>query len=126
MTLVDPGFRLYFGQGIHFLDVLFLFSPLKRACCNTPSLLILSRLERHHYRMFESTTKENELAPPVGKTEGKAPWQPLPASFPLQLQAGENIIQLHSVEGCLHPVDYIPNSDDQRCISFAVQNVSLK
>ncbi len=62
----------------------------------------------------------------LGKIEGKAPWQPVTASFGLQLQAGKNIVQLHSSEGCLHPVDYIPNSDDQRCISFAVQNVTLK
>lgn len=61
----------------------------------------------------------------VGKIEGKAPWQSVNASLPLQLQAGKNVIQLHSVEGCLHPLDYIPGSDDQRCISFAVQSVSL-
>lgn len=62
----------------------------------------------------------------AGKIEGKAPWQPVNASLPLQLQAGKNIIQLHSVEGCLHPFQYIPNNDDQRCISVAVQGVSLK
>jgi hypothetical protein len=62
----------------------------------------------------------------VGKMDGKTPWQPFTTSLPLTLQPGQNVIQLHSAEGCLHPVDYIPNSTDQRCISFAVQNVSLK
>lgn len=62
----------------------------------------------------------------AGKIEGKAPWQGVNASLPLQLQAGKNVIRLHSVEGCLHPLDYIPNNADQRCISFAVEGVSLK
>jgi hypothetical protein len=62
----------------------------------------------------------------AGKIEGKAPWQGVNANLPLQLQAGQNVIQLHSVEGCLHPLDYIPNSDDQRCISFAVEGVGFR
>ncbi|MBN9390264.1 MAG: hypothetical protein J0I20_19715 [Chloroflexi bacterium] len=62
----------------------------------------------------------------VGRIEGKTPWKAVPAFLPLDLLPGKNVIQLRSTEGCLHPVDYIPNSTDQRCISFAVQNVSLK
>jgi hypothetical protein len=62
----------------------------------------------------------------AGKIEGKAPWQGVNASLPLSLQAGQNTVQLHSVEGCLHPLDYIPNNDDQRCISFAVEGVGFK
>jgi hypothetical protein len=61
----------------------------------------------------------------AGRVEGKEPWKPLAINVPLNLKAGQNIIELHSVEGCLHPVDYIPNSPDLRCISFAVQAVRV-
>ncbi len=62
---------------------------------------------------------------PVGRIEGKEPWKPFTARFALNLPPGQNLIELHSVEGCLHPVDYIPNSPDFRCISFAVQDVRI-
>jgi hypothetical protein len=61
----------------------------------------------------------------VSRIEGEEPWKRLAATIPLNLKAGQNVIELHSVEGCLHPIDYIPNSPDLRCISFAVQNVRL-
>jgi hypothetical protein len=61
----------------------------------------------------------------VSRVEGKEPWKPLALNVPLNLKAGQNIIELHSVEGCLHPVDYIPNSPDLRCISFAAQGVQV-
>ncbi len=62
----------------------------------------------------------------VGRIEGKKEWQPLEATLPnLNLKSGQNILELHSVEGCLIAADYIPKSPDRRCISFAVQNVAL-
>ncbi len=62
---------------------------------------------------------------PIGRVEGREPWKPLVIQLPLTLVAGPNVIELHSVEGCLQPIDYIPGSPDVRCISFAVQNVNL-
>ncbi|HEX2912748.1 MAG TPA: hypothetical protein VH186_18225 [Chloroflexia bacterium] len=61
----------------------------------------------------------------TGQIEGKEPWKPLSTELPINLNSGQNVIELHSKEGCLFPVDYIPNSTDQRCISFAVQKVKI-
>ncbi len=63
----------------------------------------------------------------IGRVEGKKEWVNLPASFPnLSLKAGVNVLELHSVEGCLVANQYIPNSPDTRCISLAVQDVRIE
>jgi hypothetical protein len=61
----------------------------------------------------------------VGTIPNAAQWKIQDASFNLNLSAGQNLIELRSQEGCLIAGDYIPNSPDRRCISFAVQEVSL-
>lgn len=63
---------------------------------------------------------------PAGKMDGATAWQGLDASLPLQLQPGKNTIRLRSAQGCLRPFEVIPGSNDLRCISFAVEAVSIK
>jgi hypothetical protein len=58
--------------------------------------------------------------------DGATAWQGLDASLPLQLQPGKNTIRLRSAQGCLRPFEVIPGSNDLRCISFAVEAVSIK
>jgi hypothetical protein len=47
-------------------------------------------------------------------------------SIPLNLTKGENIIQLHALDGCQKPID-IPElySPGSRCLSIAVRNITL-
>ena len=61
----------------------------------------------------------------VGTIVGSQPWQPQTVTLPITLAPGPNLITLHSGQGCLHPVDYIPNSPDLRCIGFAVAGVQF-
>jgi hypothetical protein len=63
----------------------------------------------------------------VGKIDGSKEWKTVEVNLPdLPLKAGLNRLELHSSAGCLVASDYIPNSPDHRCISFAVQNLELK
>jgi len=58
--------------------------------------------------------------------EGKKEWVSTPASFELQLKKGQNLVELNSAQGCLIAGDYIPNSPDRRCISFAIQDIKVE
>ena len=55
----------------------------------------------------------------------------LPASFvnvsvPLELEKGANVVQMHVLEGCERPCDIKElNNPDSRCLSAAVQNLSI-
>jgi hypothetical protein len=61
-----------------------------------------------------------------GAAEGEKEWVSTPASFELQLKKGQNLVELNSAQGCLIAGDYIPNSPDRRCISFAVQDIKVE
>ncbi len=61
-----------------------------------------------------------------GTMEGKKEWVSNPASYELQLKKGQNLVELISTQGCLIAGDYIPNSPDRRCISFAIQDIKVE
>jgi len=63
----------------------------------------------------------------VGQIDGSKEWKSIEASLPnLNFKAGPNLLELHSRAGCLVAADYIPNSPDQRCISFAVHKIGIE
>ncbi|NWJ95412.1 MAG: hypothetical protein HXX20_06470 [Chloroflexi bacterium] len=63
----------------------------------------------------------------VGQIDGQKEWKAVEANLAnLTFKAGQNLLEFHSVQGCLVASDYIPKSPDHRCISFAVQNLELK
>jgi hypothetical protein len=62
----------------------------------------------------------------VGRVDGQKEWKAVETNLNnLEFKAGQNLIELHSVQGCLVAADYIPKSPDHRCISFAVQDLNL-
>jgi hypothetical protein len=62
----------------------------------------------------------------AGRIEGPKEWKAVESTLSnLPFKAGQNLIELLSVQGCLIAADYIPNSPDHRCISFAVQDVRI-
>jgi len=47
-------------------------------------------------------------------------------SLPLELEKGANAVQVHVLEGCERPCDIIElNNPDPRCLSIALQNLSI-
>ncbi len=59
-------------------------------------------------------------------TQVAVPTSLINVNVPLQLAKGENTVRLHVPEGCERPCDIKElNSSDDRCLSVAVQNLSV-
>jgi hypothetical protein len=60
----------------------------------------------------------------VPATQVAVPTSFINASMPIHLTKGANTVQFHVPEGCERPSDKLSN-DDSRCLSVAVQNLSV-
>jgi hypothetical protein len=62
----------------------------------------------------------------VATVKGEKEWLNYPVTgVSLPLRSGQNVLELHSKEGCLVAAEYIPDSPDLRCISLFVQDVKF-
>jgi hypothetical protein len=61
----------------------------------------------------------------VGRVEGNKPWSSASVSIPVALNAGNNTIEFRSSENCLVAGQYLPNSNDPRCITLSIQDIQF-